>query len=571
MEGILLKQGKDGTWKERLFRVEGKLLKHTELDRPTSDAGSIDLDNASVTVFSPNFKGRSGYLFSVTPVNEKRIYVLETSTELDRSRWISAFCAAGAQEPERESARVYIIEGILSKKSVKNETLKKRYCGVEAGKMEYTKEKGGKICASFELAEAKIFQLPYDHEKRLGFFFGIVPQKGGRSYYFVAESNLERARWMQVIRYAGAVQSEVPVVVGGSSSIALSSLQIEQQEPLKIVPQYLEDEAKIMNSAPPVYVMEGFLYKKGAKNTAWKERFFGIDEYRKLSYRKEKKGRRLGVIDLDGAMVHLFPIGAKDRTGYLFGIVGPSGERMYVLEASSEVERANWVTCLKLSGAIAELPHHDQIPVMEGFLWKRGEKNKAWKERYFILEDSKLHYAKQKNSKKLGSIEILHSKISISQPDSEGARAGWFSFTIQPSGLGRIYILETGTDSDRQKWIDALLSQLKSPLSTYSSSIQPSIPSLHASPIQSIPPPPPPASVSPFASTNTVQKPPPFRDLAPPSRLPPQREASRSPRVAVKPFSPEVAFPALPRCLSTVQEELPSSTPRPPSRAPKRP
>jgi hypothetical protein len=96
---------------------------------------------------------------------------------------------------------------------------------------------------------------------------------------------------------------------------------------------------------------------------------------------------------------------------------------------------------------------------MEGYLWKAGELNKGWKERFFAIDPkiSKLTYMKDKGSKKLGAIELKGAKIVLMPLGCE-QRPGLL-LGITPPSAKRTYLVEAANEAERSRWIRAMLAQ----------------------------------------------------------------------------------------------------------------
>jgi len=96
---------------------------------------------------------------------------------------------------------------------------------------------------------------------------------------------------------------------------------------------------------------------------------------------------------------------------------------------------------------------------MEGYLWKAGEVNKGWKERFFTIDakGAKLAYMKDKGSKKLGQIDLKGAKI-VQMPVGCEQRQGSLLGLTPPSGK-RTYLLEAPNEGERSRWIRAMLAQ----------------------------------------------------------------------------------------------------------------
>jgi len=85
---------------------------------------------------------------------------------------------------------------------------------------------------------------------------------------------------------------------------------------------------------------------------------------------------------------------------------------------------------------------------LEGHMMKWVNCCERWKQRYFILKDSILHYYVEKGMRVKGKIHITISEIT---PDTKNNKR----FEIN-SGINTIY-LETFEEEERKKWIDTLL------------------------------------------------------------------------------------------------------------------
>lgn len=97
---------------------------------------------------------------------------------------------------------------------------------------------------------------------------------------------------------------------------------------------------------------------------------------------------------------------------------------------------------------------------MEGYLWKAGEVNKGWKERFFSIDpkvSSQLTYTKNKGQKALGSIELKGAKVVMMPPGCE-QRAGLL-LGITPPSAKRTYLVEIPNEAERGRWLRAMLAQ----------------------------------------------------------------------------------------------------------------
>lgn len=101
----------------------------------------------------------------------------------------------------------------------------------------------------------------------------------------------------------------------------------------------------------------------------------------------------------------------------------------------------------------------DALPDKEGWLWKKGEVNKAFQKRYFVLKGNLLFYFERKTDREpIGVIILEGSTIELAEDDQER-----FSFKINfHSGGGeqqkgsRIYHLGTEDHDTMEDWMKLL-------------------------------------------------------------------------------------------------------------------
>ena len=90
--------------------------------------------------------------------------------------------------------------------------------------------------------------------------------------------------------------------------------------------------------------------------------------------------------------------------------------------------------------------------VFEGFLYKEGEKNKSWNNRYFVLTKSKVLYFTRKDGELKGSFQLVNSTISTCHTKDK-------SNCFQIDTPKRTYYFSAETFSDMEKWIDMVMLQ----------------------------------------------------------------------------------------------------------------
>ena len=88
-----------------------------------------------------------------------------------------------------------------------------------------------------------------------------------------------------------------------------------------------------------------------------------------------------------------------------------------------------------------------------GWLSKAGERNTAFKRRFFELRGQRLSYFRTQGEEARGSITIAGATIRCSTPPTHG----WCSrIHVHPCDTARIYLLETASKDERDQWLAAL-------------------------------------------------------------------------------------------------------------------
>jgi len=103
--------------------------------------------------------------------------------------------------------------------------------------------------------------------------------------------------------------------------------------------------------------------------------------------------------------------------------------------------------------------HNDAPPDKEGWLWKKGEVNKAFQKRYFVLKGNLLFYFERKNDREPIGVVILEGcTIELAEDDQER-----FAFKINFHNGGgeqqkgsRIYHLGTECQDTMEEWMKLL-------------------------------------------------------------------------------------------------------------------
>jgi hypothetical protein len=104
----------------------------------------------------------------------------------------------------------------------------------------------------------------------------------------------------------------------------------------------------------------------------------------------------------------------------------------------------------------------------KGWLWKRGQRNKAFKRRYVVLNGAQLSWyqdelaARQARPAK-GTVTLTGARVLIDDADVSGAvrasSAGRFRFSVEATseaGEPRSLVCESDTQLDCQGWVEAI-------------------------------------------------------------------------------------------------------------------
>lgn len=135
--------------------------------------------------------------------------------------------------------------------------------------------------------------------------------------------------------------------------------------------------------------------------------------------------------------------------------------------------RADGGSAPRASYAGSSLEHKQALIIKEGILFKQKDIFKGWRSRYFVLDNSFLHYyANQGDVIPLKSILILGCTIATVNSTKVGTQE-YFPFVLANPKSQKTYNLSVHTQAEAQEWIKALQSvvQNPSPSSQYSGNI----------------------------------------------------------------------------------------------------
>jgi len=126
-------------------------------------------------------------------------------------------------------------------------------------------------------------------------------------------------------------------------------------------------------------VLDGYLSKRGKLNTDFKQRWFVLYSNNTLSYYQDPTATYESPL----GEISLYQVNKIKEDGTnVFHLSTP--KRTFILKCEAKDELEQWLKKIKLRVS----PN----VVCKGWLYKKGEKNKSWKERYFILCEYEMHY-----------------------------------------------------------------------------------------------------------------------------------------------------------------------------------
>jgi len=104
--------------------------------------------------------------------------------------------------------------------------------------------------------------------------------------------------------------------------------------------------------------------------------------------------------------------------------------------------------------SLAQFANTKQVPDMEGWLFKRGEVNKAYQKRWCTLRGNLLFYSEKKNDKDpLGVIILEGCTVELAEEETEHFA---FKLVFQTCRTGRMYVLGTSSQLELEKWMRLL-------------------------------------------------------------------------------------------------------------------
>jgi len=92
-----------------------------------------------------------------------------------------------------------------------------------------------------------------------------------------------------------------------------------------------------------------------------------------------------------------------------------------------------------------------------GYLYKRGQRHKAWKERWFVLRGDKLYYYKSHDSPNcINFISLTDAVVRVAPNQKPTYRKGGQQFLFEVNTKQRVFDLRARTHADMETWVEEL-------------------------------------------------------------------------------------------------------------------
>ena len=216
-------------------------------------------------------------------------------------------------------------------------------------------------------------------------------------------------------------------------------------------------------------LFEGVLQKKGKYNTAWKTRYCTLEKFINgdifLYYYNSKMGNKLlgkiplsqvyaieVISDYDLKIEELpqgIAINTTTKSDKKYSFLVDTHDRKYVFAAFDPKFFIQWIRNLHqhIYGGI----------IKHGWLWKKGDKNKGWKQRYFILNKYNIKYYQDfEQTKYVGNVD-LNDIICVNQQKLHNDHQK-YKYIFELVTNKRIWILNAENNKERDRWTEAIQS-----------------------------------------------------------------------------------------------------------------
>eukprot|EP00002_Diphylleia_rotans_P013368 TRINITY_DN2612_c0_g1_i6.p1 TRINITY_DN2612_c0_g1~~TRINITY_DN2612_c0_g1_i6.p1 ORF type:complete len:674 (-),score=128.55 TRINITY_DN2612_c0_g1_i6:134-2155(-) len=221
------------------------------------------------------------------------------------------------------------------------------------------------------------------------------------------------------------------------------------------------------------HAYEGWLLKWGANaiTSSYKERYFVLRGSQLYYFRSRDQNEPNGIISLSSikAVVRDGDAPTPSFKDKAFRINIVTSERTYFLATKSAEEQEMWYSILDkvalpstpsgtMRSNIAEANSATDHVLMSGMLKKKGERNKAWKDRYFVLKGGILSYFKsQDDLQPVGEIKIK-DVISITKLDGSSSQTSktFMGYEFCVTTRSRVYYFLAKTKPERMRWMSGM-------------------------------------------------------------------------------------------------------------------
>eukprot|EP01084_Bolivina_argentea_P076988 139565_1 len=224
-------------------------------------------------------------------------------------------------------------------------------------------------------------------------------------------------------------------------------------------------------------VYDGVLQKKGKVNRAWKTRYCELRKHNNSDvflhyYDSKATHNSLGTITISEVYavevindseckINEIPegilINSSTRTDKKYSFLIDTTDRKYVFAAFDPKSFFDWIHMLHkyTYGSI----------IKQGWLHKKGDMNKQWKQRYFVLSKRNIKYYEDFQQTKYISAIQLNSVLSVSEGILHNDHQK-YKYIFELNTPKRIWILCADNDQERDSWIQHIQSTFARPRKT---------------------------------------------------------------------------------------------------------
>jgi hypothetical protein len=205
-------------------------------------------------------------------------------------------------------------------------------------------------------------------------------------------------------------------------------------------------------------IISGYLRKEAPNKMTGtaKKRYFFLKNRFMFYYKQPFDPEPISIVYLGD-----FKVTALDPRRKEFKIELP--HRVFALEADTPEDKGDWVNALNvankteafmidvLNDSTSFNPKEKEV-VKEGFVFKRGQHNKSWKQRWFKLQGHFLLYSAAKADEPLGLIDLQAVRRCAAHDEAEGTNMYQFSLET-PNRVFFMYAEDRGV---RNEWMQVI-------------------------------------------------------------------------------------------------------------------